>query len=158
MMFEPIAKMTWLAEFAFLTCAASTKISVLLFYRRMVDGTYGRGWKWAVILAILFTAGYSLAFILVLIFNCSPTAAYWKGFDPSHTANYHCVNTTVINLLAGIFAIVSDLYAVALPCIMTRHFGLPRRQRLALKVVFSLGLIVVGASGVRTYYLWGASR
>ncbi|KAK5173751.1 uncharacterized protein LTR77_002432 [Saxophila tyrrhenica] len=152
--FEYIALMAWLAQFSSLVTGALTKISVLCFYRRLVAGTYSRRWKWAVIAAIIFTAAWTLTFIFMLIFNCNPTRAYWKSFDLLWTEEYKCVNTTVVNLLAGIFAALSDLYAVALPCLMTRHFDLPRRQKIALNLIFCLGLLVVGASGVRTYYLW----
>ena len=151
------AQMTWLAEFAFLVCGGCTKISVLLFYTRLVGGAYTKRWKWAFLLAIFFTAAYSISFIGTLVFNCSPTNAYWKAFNVTYTRKYTCVDTTVINLLAGVLAIVSDLYSVVLPCLMTRHYSLEMttRQRLALNVIFSLGLLVVGASAVRTYYLYG---
>ena len=153
--YEKVAQMTWLAELAFLVCGGCTKISVLLFYRRLVDGTYTRRWKVALFLALSFTAAYSVAFILTLVFNCSPTEAYWKAFDPTYTHKFTCVDTTIINLLAGIAAAVSDLYAVILPSVMVSTFGLPRVQKLALYFIFSLGLVGVAASGVRTYYLYG---
>jgi hypothetical protein len=155
--FEKIALLAWLAQFSSLVTGALTKISVLCFYRRLVAGTYSRRWKWAVIVAILFTAAWTLAFIFMLIFNCKPTMAYWKSFDPFWAHEYKCINTKVVNLLAGIFAAASDLYAVALPCLMTRHFDLPKRQKIALNMIFCLGLLVVGASGIRTYYLWRKS-
>ncbi|EME85077.1 uncharacterized protein MYCFIDRAFT_121253, partial [Pseudocercospora fijiensis CIRAD86] len=123
------------------------KISVLLFYRRIVEHTSSKYWIWAVIAAICFTVAYSLAFILTLVFNCSPTEAYWKAFDPSYTHPHSCVNTTIVNLLAGIMAAISDLYSVVLPCMMTRHIQLPRPQKIALYVIFSLGLLVVACSG-----------
>lgn len=51
---------------------------------------------------------------------------------------------------------ISDLYAVILPCIMTRHLRLPGQQRLALYAIFCLGLLAVAASGVRTYWMVSA--
>ena len=50
-------------------------------------------------------------------------------------------------------SIASDLYSVLLPCIMLRKFDAPRRQKIGLNVIFSLGLIAVAAGSVRTYYL-----
>lgn len=76
--YEYIAESTWLAELAFLITGGCTKISVLFFYRRLVEGSYKKIWKWLVVGAIAFTAGWSVAFILTLVFNCSPTEAYWK--------------------------------------------------------------------------------
>ena len=63
-------------------------------------------------------------------------------------------DTTVVNLLAGVFAAISDLYSVVLPCGMTYHFDLPTRQKVALNLIFCMGLLVVASSGVRTYFLY----
>lgn len=158
--FEYLAEFTWLAEFSFLLTGGCTKVSVLLFYRRLVAGTYDVRWNWAVLAAITFTAAYTLAFMLALIFNCNPTQAYWKAFDLSWIEHhkYTCADTTAINVLAGICAAASDLYSVILPLIMTKQVGLPRPQRIALNALFSLGLLVVGASAVRTYYLFEVGR
>lgn len=154
---ENLALCLWLAEFSFLVCGGLTKISVLLFYRRLVDGTYSRRWKWLVIFAIAFTAAYTTAFCIMLLVNCTPTEAYWRAFDPKYalTQDYTCLDTRIINTLAGVFAAASDVYAVALPCIITWHFSVPRAQKIALNIIFSLGLLIVAASGVRTYYLMG---
>ncbi|KAF2209581.1 hypothetical protein CERZMDRAFT_86900 [Cercospora zeae-maydis SCOH1-5] len=153
-MYSPMAKITWLAEFAFLVCGACVKVSVLLFYRRLGQGTYPKMWSWACIGAIVFTLAWTLAFLLALIFNCSPTEAYWMGFSIEYDRKYTCVNTTVNNLLAGIMAVISDLYAVALPCFLMRKIRLPQAQKTGLYAVFSAGLLVVLAGSVRTYYLY----
>ncbi|CAK1359977.1 uncharacterized protein RHO25_003321 [Cercospora beticola] len=152
--YSPMAKITWLAEFSFLVCGACVKVSVLLFYRRLGSGTYSRVWSWACIGAIIFTLAWTLAFILALIFNCSPTEAYWMGFSIKYTKKFSCVDTTVNNLLAGIMAVISDLYAVALPCFLMRKIQLPKAQKIGLYAVFSAGLLVVAAGSVRTYYLY----
>ena len=141
--FVPMAQVTWLAELSSLLTGCCVKVSVLLFYRRLTEPTCSIYWIWAVWAAIALTVSYTLAFILSLIFNCMPTEAYWKAFDLVYamTANYHCVDTTVINLLAGIMAAVSDLYAVALPCFMMRHLRVPLRSKIALNIIFCIGFL-----------------
>ena len=153
--FSSVVLYMWLAQFAFLVCGGCTKVSILFFYRRLVEGTYSKRWTWLVWAAIAFTIAYTVAFIIMLLVNCSPTEAYWMAFDLKWAAgnHYKCLNTTPINLISGICAAVSDVYAVALPCIITWHYAVPRRQKIALNVIFSLGLIVVIASCVRTYWL-----
>ena len=155
---EPLALCLWLAEFAFLVCGGFTKMSVLLFYRRLVAGTYNKPWRWLVLFAIGFMVVYIIAFCIMLLINCTPIEAYWKAFDPIYatTQQYTCLDTKIINTLAGLFAAASDLYSVALPCIITWHFSVPRAQKAALNVIFCLGLLVVAASGVQTYYLMSA--
>lgn len=69
--FEHTALMAWLAEFSFLFSTCCTKISILLFYRRLVEGTYSRRWRWATIGGIIFLVIYCAAFLLVLIVSTS---------------------------------------------------------------------------------------
>lgn len=155
--FEEIARIGWVAQFSFLVTGCLTKVSVLLFHRRLVEGTINKYWKWAVVGAVCFTCSYSLAFVLALIFNCSPTDAYWKAFDPYYTHSYTCVDTKAINMLAGLLSIISDLYAIVLPTVLTSSSHMDRRQRVALNALFAVALVVVAASAVRTSYLWGKS-
>ncbi len=108
----------------------------------------------ATISAIVFTACYCVAIVLALIFNCNPTEAYWKAYSLSYTKPYTCANTKNLNPLAGALSVFSDLYSVVLPMGMLRHFAASKRQKLALNAVFSLGLIVVAAGCVRTYYIY----
>ena len=151
--FEDIALLAWLSELAFLISTSCTKVSVLLFYRRLVEGTFSKRWKWATIAAIAFTICYCLAFVFALVLNCTPTDAYWKAFSVNPPDNYHCTNTKVLNPVSGVMSVVSDLYSVLLPMGMLRHFETDRRKKIALNCVFSLGLLVVAAGAVRTYYL-----
>lgn len=43
--FVNIAFVGWLAQMLFLISTCSTKVSVLLFYRRLTQGTYSKSWK-----------------------------------------------------------------------------------------------------------------
>ena len=68
------------------------------------------------------------------------------------------MDTSVINAMAGVCAAISDVYSVALPCFLTWQLNsVPKAQKIALFGIFSLGLVVVAASGVRTYWLIGKS-
>lgn len=93
--FEYLALSAWLSEIAFLLTTSATKISVLLFYRRLTVGTYSKRWKWAIWAALVFTALYCFGFIFALGFNCRPVQAYWEAFNPSYTEDYTCTDTKV---------------------------------------------------------------
>ena len=156
--FVPLAMMGWCAEVTYLASTGFTKCSILLFYRRLTKGTYNMRWKYAILVAIAVIAVYSLVFIFMLIFSCSPTAAYWKSFNPYYDEKFHCIQSQCTNVLSGALSIASDLYSVTLPCIMLRKFDAPRRQKIALNIIFSLGLIAVAAGSVRMYYLEKVAR
>lgn len=91
--------------------------------------------------------------MLALLFNCSPTQAYWKSYSLSYSTKYHCADTTVLNPLSGALSILSDLYSVLLPMGIMAGLNTTTRQKWALNAVFSLGLLVVAAGIARTYYL-----
>lgn len=93
--FEYLALGAWLSEISFLLTTCCTKMSVLLFYRRLTNGTYTKRWKWAIWAAMIFTGIYCLGFIFALSFNCRPVQAYWKAFNPSYTEDYSCTDTKV---------------------------------------------------------------
>lgn len=152
--FVPLAFLAWLAEVLYLFSTGCTKCSVLFFYRRLTKGSYNKRWKYAIIMAIAITAAYSIGFIIVLITACSPTSAYWRIFNPFYQGKYKCYDTKISNILSGVLSVASDLWSVLLPCIMLYNFDAPRRQKIALNIIFCLGLLVVAAGSARTYYLY----
>lgn len=137
----------------FLLGTGLLKTSILLFHRRFVVGTFQKRWRFAVWGAIAFTVSYTFSLIMVLIFGCWPPEAYWRAYDFSWGRTYHCHDTKSLNTLAGVLTVVSDCYAVVLPCLMCRKIVLARRQKLALNLIFCAGFLVVGASAVRTYVM-----
>jgi hypothetical protein len=153
--FVPLAKCAWALQVAFLVSTGCTKCSILFFYRRLTKGTYNKRWKIYIIAAIVVTGAYSCIFVFMLIFACSPTEAYWRSFNPVYaaTADFKCADTRYANIMSGALSIASDLWSVLLPCLMLRNFDAPRRQKVALNFIFSLGLLVVAAGSARTYYL-----
>nr|POE99520.1 hypothetical protein CFP56_52910 [Quercus suber] len=157
--YESIAMMVFLLEVAFLFTQACVKISILLLYHRLFHEKSSIAFQIALYVGIIVTAGYSIAYILVISFACLPSEAWWKAFNFTYeaNANYSCLDTGTswINVSCGIFAGGSDLFVIFLPWTMTRSLGLPKRQLFVLNFIFSLGALATAASGFRTYYLYG---
>jgi len=95
--------------------------------------------------AIGFTIAYSFALMLALILNCRPTEAYWRSLDPEWQEDYTCAKTTAFNILAPVLSVVSDVYAVLLPCMMVQRLELAKRQKTLLNTVFGISFVVAGA-------------
>ncbi|OQO05951.1 hypothetical protein B0A48_10047 [Cryoendolithus antarcticus] len=146
------ARGAWALEVIYLVTTCCIKVSILLFYRRLTAGTYARRWKIATIMAIVFTVIYALAFLILLMNACKPLEAYWDSLSFFYDKPYTCIHSDLINPINGALAAFGDAYAVMLPILMLRHFGAPRRQKIALNIVFALGLITVCTASVRTYY------
>lgn len=149
--FLTVTQLAWIGSFLFLVGNCLLKLSILLFYRRIQKDSYDRRWMIAVWTATAFTIAYSLAFLFALIFSCTPVQAYWKTFDFTWARQYHCRDTLSINILVGVFSVISDIYAVLLPCLMLRKLKISRRKKIGLNAVFALGLLVVAAGCGRIF-------
>lgn len=100
--------------------------------------------------AMGFTIAWTLAFCIMLLATCQPVEASWMVFDPTYTKDWTCADTRSSNAAAGAFAVASDCYSLILPWAMIWPLQMPRRQKIALNIVFSFGMIVVIAAGLRT--------
>ncbi|CAK3965534.1 Hypothetical predicted protein [Lecanosticta acicola] len=152
-----IALNGWLIQLFFVVSTVCTKISVLLFYRRMVNHTLDKRWIWALRSALAFTAAYGIAITVTYLCTCIPLEAAWEMFSSTYTKEYSCIkHGGALAVIAGALSVVSDVAAVALPWAMLSHYNLDasRRQKLALYATFALGLLVSGAGCARAYYLW----
>ena len=136
--------MSWILQVLMLISSGATKASVLLFYRRLVVNSLARRWKLAIYFALIFHALYLLGMILSYTLICHPIEAYWMAYDPTYEAEYTCAPGTMAFVpTLGVLSVVSDLYAVALPFFILRHYALdiPRRQKIGLNIIFATGLL-----------------
>jgi hypothetical protein len=150
----------WGVEISFIVSQCLVKLAVLAILNRFVKDTSDTRIRYAIWGAATLTITYSLGMIFALFILCRPFQAYWLAFDQDWAAhhNFRCFNQTACNLLAGVVAVLSDLYTIAIPWAISRSFGLTKRQTLALNTVFMFGLIVTAASCIRTYYFYYALR
>lgn len=127
----------------FLFCSALTKFSILVFQRKLIARTNNPWIRHAVDAAIVFTALYLVAFVLVLLLVCSPTSASWESLDITYTKPYHCVNRRVIDPLVGALNVFSDVYALVIPELVIARLQMGRTQKIVLYVIFGSGLLYV---------------
>lgn len=133
----------WLAEIFYLWTTGCTKIAVLLFYRRLIRTTISRGLRWAIWLALSFTACYTIGFTVILLVGCNPVEARWMKFDPTWRAThkFKCLNSPFVTIpLSGALSVFSDVYALAIPAILLSGLQMARRQKIGLYIVFALGV------------------
>jgi hypothetical protein len=154
------------AKIIFTAAATFTRLSLFLFYYRLIkDG--GRSWfRWAVHANMVYSVAIMIAFLFLAIFLCTPVKNYWTFGAPADT----CLDEGKATLAAGIINCVADLFCTItpIPLVMSVSFVLPslvvstdrpqlqmpRRQRLAVNFLFSLGLIVTIAGVVRTWFIY----
>ncbi|KAF4987909.1 hypothetical protein FDECE_15250 [Fusarium decemcellulare] len=133
------------AQTLFLFSSGLAKNSILVSYLRIAPArswlrrlTYG---SIGIVTALIFI------FLIVLWTQCKPVSAYW-----SLTGGDSCSAEGPSTLSQAITTVLTDLLVCALPLTTLFKLKLPLSQRIALIVVFSLGLVVVFAASMRAYW------
>jgi hypothetical protein len=125
------------------TC--TTKISILLFYRRLAAGTVSRAFQWALYLAMASVIMYYIVFQVLMFTSCRPFHAYWKLADyfwlMQNKDKFQCLDEGVILVASAIVSAVQDFIACGLPMILFWKLRIPIRQKIALGGIFALGFL-----------------
>ncbi|EKG14249.1 hypothetical protein MPH_08577 [Macrophomina phaseolina MS6] len=132
-----------------------TKLSILCFYRRMATNTIERWFLHTVWASMAFVIGYMLTFILTTFLGCTPLVAYWNQVDPlwSRTHDWHCFNEGAVMLSASAISVTQDVLACGLPLLLFRKLQIPRRQKIALGCIFSVGIFICITGILRIVYI-----
>lgn len=126
-LFSSGALIGWLSSILFVFSTTCTKVSILLFFRRLTKGTYSLPWMYGTLGAVAFTSMAGISIIFASIFQCWPVASYWKVFSGNYGQEFSCVDSKILNLVSGILSVLTDTFAVVFPMGMLWHFNIPPR-------------------------------
>lgn len=118
----------------------------------MVKNLFERRWRIAVWAAIAFTAAYTLFLVVILAtsFTCIHLIATGDPEGMTKAEVSLCLNTANIVLVAGVFSVISDCYAIFLPWVMTRRLPMTTKQRWAMNALFGSSALIIIAACFRT--------
>ncbi|TID20697.1 ATP-dependent bile acid permease [Venturia nashicola] len=140
-------------ELLYLVSTSTTKISILLFYRRLARGTISSTFMYAVWAAIASVVIYFLYFFIALLFTCNPLEAFWKQIDPAwsaqHKGKFQCHGEAANLIASAAVSVIHDFVACGLPTLLLWKLQISRIQKLALGGLFALGLFVCLAGVLR---------
>lgn len=131
----------WSIECLFLTSTCLTKISILLFYRRLVNHSYSRNMQRVIYALIAFTVLYFVAFGSVLFFSCRPLNSTWLSLNLMYAVPYQCFSKQVPDIMVGVLSVVSDAYVLLIPELVFHRLKLNRRKKIALFALFGSGIM-----------------
>jgi hypothetical protein len=127
-----------------------------------------RWFKWLVHLNVIYTVGIFVSFTFIAIFLCTPVRNYWTLGSPGDT----CLDEGIATLICGVINCIADFSTTITPIPLvlgvshlprrsryepiTDHSQLhmPLRQKFAVALLFSMGIIVTAAGVVRTWYIY----
>lgn len=122
-----------------------TKISILLFYRRLVVGSVSHTFVWAVRAIIFSVVAYMITFEITLISGCKPIYAFWDEVNPLwrgfYAGKYKCVDELATLFAANITSIMQDFLTFSMPLLLFWKLQLPIRQNVILGAIFGVGFL-----------------
>ncbi|TID24545.1 hypothetical protein E6O75_ATG02910 [Venturia nashicola] len=151
-------KITMVISALYVISTSLTKISILLFYRRMSDRV-SKAFRFAVHACIVFVVAYMITFLTTLFLTCRPINAYWNqvyipwALSHEEGVDYHCLNEPADLLAASAISIVQDFLVCGMPTLLFWKLKLPRRQKIALAAVFGIGFFLCITGILRVIYI-----
>lgn len=133
------SKAAWAAEGLFLTSTCLTKISILLFYRRLVDRSYSERIQRVVYGLIALTVAYFVGFLAFLLFSCEPINSNWLSLDIAYAVPYQCISRRITDTMAGVISVISDAYVLVIPELVVYRLKMQRRRKIVLFALFGSG-------------------
>lgn len=111
-----------------------TKVSFLCLYLRIFIQPNFRRTCYG---SIIFVIAWSLAYLLVTVFQCQPIASFWDKTIQTPK----CVDSKSQWLSYAVINILSDVAILALPIYPISKLRLARAKKIALAVIFGLGAL-----------------
>ncbi|KAK4150422.1 repressed by TUP1 protein 5 [Chaetomidium leptoderma] len=123
------------------------RASIILFYMRVFpppqDNKLGRILQWTMVC----NAVYNVSFLFAVIFQCTPTADFWRRWEGGHEG--HCGDDNILAWVAAVTGLVFDLWLLALPFPQLLALNLHWKKKLMGGMMFCVGLAVMIISLVR---------
>lgn len=120
-----------------------TKSSILLLYRRVIKGTVNPRFMLIVNSAVIFIFFYFAVYLLLMVLQCRPTAAYWQqfSFPDRYTEDFTCLYEGDVVFSNACISVVTDFLAALLPIFLFVQVRLPKRQKISLAILFGVGFL-----------------
>ncbi|KZM19709.1 uncharacterized protein EKO05_0004087 [Ascochyta rabiei] len=146
----PTLKIGMAAKVVFTAAATFTRLSLHCFYYRLVANTGTTWFKWLIHFNVAYTLGILVSYTFIAIFLCNPVSDYWVIGSPAGS----CMNEGTATIICGIINCVADFATTVTPIPLVLGLHMPRRQRYAVALLFSMGIIVTVAGIVRTWFIY----
>lgn len=111
-----------------------SKLSILFFYIRLSPQSW---FRWCTYALISASIAYSLAYVLLNIFPCTPTEATWDYSIKKST----CLDPWTAYWAISILNIVMDVCILALPIPVVVPLQMEKRQKWSLLFLFATGAL-----------------
>ena len=97
-------------------------------------------------------AALTTAWTLLLIFQCYPVSFNWDGWTGQ--ANGTCLDTNKLMYVLSLLNLALEAVIMIMPIPLILRMHTTRRRKFAVVIMFSLGVIVMGATAIRLRFIF----
>ncbi|KAJ4246036.1 hypothetical protein NW762_013781 [Fusarium torreyae] len=126
-------KLMLIASIDFAIFTASSKLSLVLFYRHLSPQIWWKRCAWAIAALIIC---YNTAILFAVIFTCHPISKHW---DVRMTGG-SCGHPVGIYMTTATMGIVTDLVLLIMPIPMVWGLQMPKRQKIGVIMLLFIGI------------------
>lgn len=145
--FESSMIVSYIAAPSFILCNGFTKISILLFYRKIAPIPWFHRMIWVTICAVSL---YTIIIASMLLFGCRPIRSFWV---PELLGTGHCLNAAVLYVAIAVSNIASDCILFILPIPIISPLKMRWAQKLGALFILSIASFTVITSVIRLQLL-----
>ncbi|KAF2830466.1 hypothetical protein CC86DRAFT_284143 [Ophiobolus disseminans] len=142
-----ILKFLYFSILAYCISLTLTKISILLQYRRIFTL---REMRISIYVVMGICVAFGIESVTTGIFTCIPVDAFW---DLTKRPTAKCLNENALYYANASLNIVTDLMVAILPVKVILGLQIPRKQKIALLIILTLGWFVCIVSMLRLHAL-----
>ncbi|KAH7174851.1 uncharacterized protein B0J16DRAFT_185701 [Fusarium flagelliforme] len=146
---EEVIKLTYVYSFMFVGAVFTTKVSILLFYRRIFSRG-GLHFQVAFWFGAILVGAYPIIFVFTMGFCCTPVSHYWtrvKGTEGK------CIDVGHFFVILAIINLITNVIVLVIPVPEVLKLQMSRGKKAAVFGILALGGLVCIASAVRIHYL-----
>ncbi|KAI1400530.1 hypothetical protein F4819DRAFT_497238 [Hypoxylon fuscum] len=141
----------WVSQWLSVLSLVFTKLSIVLFYRRIF-----RGKAFSLLSSILLgvISIWGVSFFFATLFECMPVHAVWQTLFGTPEHQVYCYDAVPMFIATAITNMIVDIAILALPIPFVWRLNMPVKQKVAVSSVFLLGAFVIGISIARIYFFY----
>ncbi|KAK4663762.1 uncharacterized protein QC763_503070 [Podospora pseudopauciseta] len=140
--FTKLYQTTYAFVIVYITCISATKVSILLFYRRV----FGTNVIWYIVFG--FTCAHWAEVTITWLAGCRPIDYYWRQYtDPTATGS--CIDAPLFYFCNGIIGLVIDVAILLVPIPTVWKLNMPTTKKVFVGGILLLGGFVCVASAIR---------
>jgi hypothetical protein len=123
---------------------STTKISILLFYRRLTDRVSTK-FQYILYGTMAFVTSVCFAGVITVLVGCRPLRAYWMVVNPlwamENEGKYVCYDEGPYIVTFATLSMLTDFLVCILPMSLFFRLQLNWRRKLALAGIFGIGFL-----------------